>query len=68
LGKDALGGGHIFFKVRLRFLDDADVKAVRDQDVVNVFPARTIRPRHQPKQYERDPFVLRRESAADKQL
>jgi hypothetical protein len=45
LGKDALGGGRIFFKGRLRFLDDADVISVRDQDVINAFPARTIRPR-----------------------
>src|ERR1700733_6003179 len=45
LRKDALGGSHIFFKGCLRLLDDADVVAILDQDVVNAFPARTIRPR-----------------------
>jgi hypothetical protein len=45
LCEDALGGSHILFKGRLRFLDDADVVAIRDQDVANAFPARTIRPR-----------------------
>src|SRR6266481_5971506 len=44
-GKDALSGGHIFFKGCLRLLDDADVVAILDQDVVNAFPAGTICPR-----------------------
>jgi hypothetical protein len=41
----ALRGGHIFFKGCLRLLDDADVIAVLDQNVVDTFPARTICPR-----------------------
>jgi hypothetical protein len=45
LREDALGGSHIFFERRLGLLDDADVVAILDQDVVNAFPARTIRPR-----------------------
>src|ERR1700675_4128430 len=44
LSKDALRGSYIFFKGGLRFLDDADVEATLDQNVVNAFPARTIRP------------------------
>src|SRR5712664_124276 len=44
LSKDALGGSHIFFKGRLRLLDDADVVTVLDENVVNAFPARTIGP------------------------
>ena len=44
LSKDALRGSHIFFKGRLRFLDDADVVAILDQNVVNAFPAGTICP------------------------
>ena len=43
--KDTLCGGHILFKGRLWLLDDADVIAVLDKNVVNTFPARTIRPR-----------------------
>jgi hypothetical protein len=31
----APGGSHIFFKGRLRHLDDADVKAILDKNVVN---------------------------------
>jgi hypothetical protein len=45
LREDALGGSHVLFEGRLRLLDDADVVAILDQDVVNAFPARTIRPR-----------------------
>ena len=44
LSKDALRGGHIIFKGRLRLLDDADVVAILDKNVVNTFPARTICP------------------------
>ena len=42
--EDALRGSHIFFKGRLRLLDDADVVAILDKNVVNAFPARTICP------------------------
>jgi hypothetical protein len=45
LSKDAPSGSHIFFKGRLRLLDDADVKAILDKDVVDALPARTICPR-----------------------
>jgi hypothetical protein len=44
LSKDALGGSNIIFKGCLWFLDDADVVAIFDKDVVNAFPAGTIRP------------------------
>src|SRR6266403_5569485 len=44
LSKYALCGSYIFFKGRLRLLDDADVIAILDQNVVNTFPARTICP------------------------
>jgi hypothetical protein len=44
LSKDALRGGHIFFKGRLRLLDDAYVIATLDKNVENAFPARTICP------------------------
>jgi hypothetical protein len=44
LSKDALCGSHIFFKGRLRLLDDADVVAILDENVVHALPARTICP------------------------
>jgi len=44
LSKDALGRGDIFFKGRLRLLDDADVVAILNKNVVNAFPAGTIGP------------------------
>jgi hypothetical protein len=44
LSKDALRGSYIFLKGGLRFLDDADVEAILDQNVVNALPTRTIRP------------------------
>ena len=44
LSQEALRGSHIFFKGRFRLLDDADVVAILDKDVVNAFPARTICP------------------------
>src|ERR1700688_185096 len=40
----AFGGSHIVFKRRFRFLDDTDVVAILDKNVVNAFPAGTIRP------------------------
>jgi hypothetical protein len=42
LGKDALRSGDIFFKGCLGLLDDADVIAILDKNVVNAFPAGTI--------------------------
>jgi len=42
LSEDALRGSHIFFKGRLRLLDDAYVVAILDKNLVNAFPARTI--------------------------
>jgi hypothetical protein len=44
LSKNALGGSHVISKRGFRLLDDADVVAVLDEDVVNAFPAGTIRP------------------------
>src|ERR1017187_3994565 len=44
LSKNSFLGSHIFIKGCLRFLDDADVVATLDQNVINAFPARTIRP------------------------
>jgi hypothetical protein len=44
LSKDALRGSHIFFKGRLRLLDDADVVAILDKNVVDASPAGTICP------------------------
>ena len=40
----ALGGGHIFFRGCLRLLDDADVVAILDENLVNALPARAIGP------------------------
>jgi hypothetical protein len=44
LSEDALGGSHVFFKRGFRLLDDADVVAILDKDVVYAFPARAICP------------------------
>ena len=44
LSKDSFRGSHIFFKRRLRFLDDADVVAIFDKNVVGTLPAGTICP------------------------
>ena len=40
----ALRSSHVFFKGRLRLLNDADVVAILDKDVVNALPAGTICP------------------------
>ena len=42
--EDALHGGHIIMEGRLRLLDDVDLEAVPDKDVVNTPPTRTVRP------------------------
>src|SRR5580692_3199428 len=44
LSQDAACRGHIFLKRRLRFLNDADVVAVPDKNVVDAFPARSVGP------------------------
>ena len=44
LSKDPLGRGDIFFKGRLRLLDDADIVTILNKNVVNAFPAGTICP------------------------
>src|SRR6266567_8133382 len=44
LSKGPLRSIHIFFKGRLRLLDDADVVAILDKDVIDAFPASTICP------------------------
>jgi hypothetical protein len=42
--EDTLHGGHIILEGRFRLLDDADVVAIHDQNVVDAFPAGTICP------------------------
>ena len=44
LSKDMLGGGHVVCKRSFRLLDDADIVAVLDENVVYAFPTRTISP------------------------
>ena len=44
LRKDTFRGSYIFFKGCLRLLDDADVVAILDKNVIDAFPARTICP------------------------
>jgi hypothetical protein len=44
LSEESLRGSHIFSKRRLGFLDEADVVPILDKNVVDAFPARTIRP------------------------
>src|ERR1700683_176623 len=44
LSNDTLRSRHVFLKGRLRLLDDADVVAILDENVVNAFPAGTICP------------------------
>jgi hypothetical protein len=44
LSKDALRSGDILLERRQRLLDDADVVAILDKNVVNTFPARAIYP------------------------
>src|SRR3954462_3142216 len=39
-----LGRSHVFFKRRLRLLNDANVVAILHENVVNALPAGTIRP------------------------
>jgi hypothetical protein len=69
LSQDALRRSHIFFKGGLRFLDDADGEAVFDKNVVNAFPARTIRPGtvNQNNILDAMVFRLRKERAAGQQ-
>lgn len=58
LSEDSLRGSHILFKGRLRLLNDADVVAIADKNVVDAFPARTICPGavDQPEQMLRRPL------------
>src|SRR5207253_5426123 len=42
--EDALRRRHIFFERCLRLLDDTYLVTILDQNVVNAFPTRTIRP------------------------
>ena len=42
--EDTLHGSHIVMEGRLWLLDDGDVKAILDKNLVNAFPTRTIRP------------------------
>jgi hypothetical protein len=45
LSEDALGGSHVVCKRSFRLLDDADVVAILDKNVVDASPAGTIGPR-----------------------
>ena len=42
LSQDALRRGNVLLERRLRLLNDADVVAIFDKNVVNTLPARTI--------------------------
>src|ERR1700735_3920676 len=42
--EDTLHSSHIILEGRLRLLDDADVEAILDKDVVDAPPAGTVRP------------------------
>src|SRR5439155_23079674 len=44
LSEHALRSSDIFFERGLRFLNDADVEAILNQNIVNALPARTICP------------------------
>src|SRR2546430_9216126 len=44
LSEDALRRGYVFLKGSFRLLNNADVEAILDQNVVNTFPAGTICP------------------------
>jgi hypothetical protein len=44
LSEESLRGSDIFFKGRLRLLNEADFVAILDKNVVDAFPARAIRP------------------------
>jgi hypothetical protein len=44
LSEESLRGSDIFFKGRLRLLDEADFVAILDKNVVDAFPARAICP------------------------
>jgi len=59
LSNDALRSGDIFFKGRLRLLDNADVVAILEKNVVNALPARTLCPGAM---YEYDVFYGRCQS------
>src|SRR5882724_2497976 len=61
LSKDTLRSGDIFLERRQRFLNDADVVAILDKNVVNAFPAGTICPGtvNQNNIPNATPFVLR---------
>jgi hypothetical protein len=69
LSQHALRSSDIFFKGRLRLLNDADVISILDENVVNAFPARTICPRtvHQNDIPNAMRFGLRGERAAGQQ-
>jgi hypothetical protein len=43
--EDTLHGTYIITEGHLWLLDDADLEAIFDKNVVDAFPARTIRPR-----------------------
>jgi hypothetical protein len=58
LSKDAFRSSHIFFEGCLRLLDDADVIAIFDKNVVNAFPARDIRPGAVDRNNILDPMVF----------
>src|SRR5438105_4758272 len=69
LSEDALRGGHVILKRRLRLLDDADVVAILDKNLIHAFPAGTVGPGTVNQNDVPNPrlFVLRGERAAAQQ-
>src|SRR6266851_1088549 len=69
LSEGSLRGSYIVFKGRLRLLDDADVVAIFDKNIVDAFPTRTICPgaMNQDNIPNVMVFVLRGERAAGQQ-
>src|ERR1700678_3019169 len=58
LSEDSLCGSHIFFKGRLRLLDDADVETIFHKKGLDAFPARSVCPSAVDQNNIPDPIVL----------
>jgi hypothetical protein len=58
LSQEALRSGDIFLEGGLWLLNDADVVAIFDKNVVNAFPARDIRPGAVDRNNILDPMVF----------
>jgi hypothetical protein len=44
LSENSFCGSYVLFKGRLRLLDNADVETIFDKNVVDAFPAGSVRP------------------------